>query len=251
MGDASYVAASGGMFNTKRLDIVSNNLANVSTVGFKAQRLVGRQQEFSDTLLEKLPGVTEADKLNFERTPGVVDLQTQTDFSPGPIEFTGNPLHVALRNPNQFFIVQTPNGPAYTKAGNFTLNAEGGLVTADGLPVSGSGGPISLPNGPIQIKGNGEIVVNGETVEALGVVEIDDLTQLSRSDGARFTVNGGGQPRQVPADVVPGSVELPNVSVVEAMIDMINASKGFELYTKTARTVDELNEYALRTASRA
>lgn len=248
MDRGMYTSASGGLLGLRRLQILSNNLANVSTVGFKAQRLVAREQSFEETLASTLPNVPASAKGDFQRVPAAIHLNTVTDFSPGPIQTTGNPLDVALRKPNQFFVVNTPEGEVYTRAGNFTLNAEGNLVTQDGFAVLGDGGALTVEGGKASIVADGSLVVGGEAVGRLRVVEIEDLTKLTHLEGVRFKLEGGGQPQTVEADVVPNSVEMPNVSVVEAMVDMISANKGFEAYTKTLRTIDELNDVAIRNA---
>ncbi len=249
MDRGMYVASSGGLVSARRLEVVSNNLANVSTVGFKAERIIARQQEFSDTLASQLSNTTERAAKDHERTPGVVDIATYTDFTPGPIATTGNPLDVALNKQNQFFVVGTPDGPAYTRAGNFTMNAERQIVTQDGLPVQGDGGPLELPPGKISISGDGTVVVGGQTIGRLQVVEIDELDKLKRTEGVRFQLPGGGQATAAEKpEVVSEAVEMPNVSVVDAMVEMITAQKGFEAYTKTIRTIDELNDRAIRNA---
>lgn len=241
-----YAASSGGLQSVRRLEIVSNNLANVNTVGFKAERLQSRQQEFADTLAGTMLDGSARAKGDFERAPGVVSTATVTDFSPGPIESTGNPLDVALRSPNQFFVVTTPEGEHYTRAGNFTVNVEGQLVTQDGLPVVGDGGPISVPPGKVDISASGTVTVGNQNVGRLRVVQFDDLNQLERAAGTRFKISGGNPPQTVEGDLVPGALEQANVGVVDAMVDMINAQKAFEAYTKSVRTIDELNERAVR-----
>ncbi len=252
MSDGLYTAASGGLYALRSIEVVSNNLANVNTVGFKGQRLISRQQEFADTLTSKLKDSPERAESDFDRAPGVVDINTVTDFSQGPIQQTGNPLNVALTNPNQFFVIQTPNGDAYTRAGNFTLDSSGALVTQDGLPVLGDGGPlVSPPEGSPSISNNGSIIVNNEAIGRIKVVEIDNLESLTRTEGVRFQIQGDGQARPVTdAMVVPGSVEMPNVTVVTSIIDMISAQKSFEAYAKIAKDIDSLNEQAIRQAGR-
>jgi len=89
-----YTAASNGLVSARRLEIVSNNLANINTVGFKAQKLVTRQQEFSDTLASKIEGVSERAALDHQQAPGAINVGTFTDFDPGPVSQTGNPLNV-------------------------------------------------------------------------------------------------------------------------------------------------------------
>lgn len=243
-----YAASSGGLFNARRVDIVGHNLANVNTVGYKAERLVGRQQEFADTLANVLPNQSARAEGDHERTPGVVHVRSVTDFSPGPVSFTGNPLNVALSSKNEFFVVNTPEGELYTRAGNFTLNAEGTLVTADGKEVLGEGGPITINGQPVSITGNGTVVVNGATAGRLRVVRIDDVASLERVEGVRFRANGQGNPETVEAKLIPQSVELANISVVDAMVEMIAAQKSFESYAKTVQTLGDLNEVSLRTA---
>jgi len=237
------------MLASRRIDLVGHNLANVNTVGFKAQRLVNRQQEFSDTLAAALPNNPERSADDLAQTPGVVHVATVTDFSQGPISYTGDPLHVALAEKNQFFAVQSSQGVAYTKAGNFTLNSEGALVTADGVPVLGEGGPIVLTGSRAQIAGNGSVFSDGNLVGKLKVVESDDLSSFERMEGTRFKVRAGGkQPADVDSvQVITGSLEMANVQVVDSMVDMINAQKTFESYAKTVQTIGELNDTALRT----
>jgi flagellar basal-body rod protein FlgG len=242
-----YAASSGGFLATKQLDVIANNLANVNTVGFKAERLITRKQEFGDTLAS----VNAADagrSGDFDRTPGVIVVGSMTDFSQGPIQTTGDPLHVALTKNNQFFIVETPEGEMLTRAGNFGLNGEGQLVTADGFPVAGAGGPIVLPAGKPKISPNGTIDVNGRIVGKLRVVEVEDLSTLNRQGSTRFRPTGGALEDIENVTLAPESVEMPNVEVVEGMVNMITASRAFEAYTKTTRTIDELNERAIRTA---
>ncbi len=243
-----YAATSGGLRNVRQIDVVANNLANVNTVGFKAQRLVSREQNFSDTMANILENMPASASANFPQVPGVVDVGTKTDFTPGPIQYTGNPLDVALRKENQFFVVSTPEGEQLTRAGNFSLDVEGRLITPDGNPVLGDGGELSLPVGPTSINSGGNIFVGGAAVGRLRVVEVQNLAELERTEGVRFKPSPGAALTTVDAEIENGAVEMPNVGVVEAMVEMISAQRGFEAYTKTIRTIDELNERAIRGA---
>ncbi len=245
-----YVASSGGLVESRRLDVVSNNIANANTVGYKAQRIVTRQQEFGDTLasIVDAPARAETDQ---ERLPGVTDVQTVTDFSPGPVSNTGNPLNVALTEPDTFFLVNTPDGEELTRAGNFTLDEQGTIVTADGFPIVGEGGPITIGQGMPSITSNGTVLADGEVVGRLRTVQVEDPTQLERRGGARFIAQGNAQPTVVEASVVPESVEMPNFNIVESMVDMISTQRSFEAYQKTVQTIDELNGAVLRTARSA
>ena len=249
LSSGMWASVSGANARTQVVDTVANNLANVNTVGFKAQRLVSKQQEFADTLAGVLPGVPERAKGDQERTPGVMHIESVTDFSPGPVSFTGNPLHVAVSKENQFFVVQTPEGDMYTRAGNFQLNSEGTLVTADGKVVLGEGGQIAVTGSNAQITANGTVMVNGQAAGKLRVVEFEDTKGLDRREGTRFVSKDGNAPAAVTsAYVIPQSLEMANVSVVGSMVDMISAQKSFESYAKSIQTINELNETSLRTA---
>lgn len=226
---------------------MAENLANVNTVGFKAQKLHARQQDFGDTLASKLNSTSDRARGDHDRTPGVVHVQTTTDFSQGPLSFTGNNLDVALQNPKDFFVVQTPNGPQYTRAGNFQLDAEGQIVTSDGMPVMGEGGPIVVVGGQPLITPSGSVMVNGQTLGVLRRVSFAEPQLLTREAGTRFSAPRGVSPQASENPVVPGSLEMSNVGTVQSMVEMINAHKSFESYAKTVQTISELNEVNLRT----
>ena len=244
-----YSATAAGLVADRQVQVVSNNLANVNTVGFKGQRLTTKQQEFSDTLASTIAGVPARAQSDQEQTPGIVDTTTVTDFTPGSINFTGNALNVALRDANTFFVVQTPQGEAYTRAGNFSLNAERQLVTADGLPLTGDGGVIALPPGKISLNSTGTVTVDGSNIARLRIVSFEDPKSLERTEGVRFKAAAGAQPRIAEnAEVVPESLEMPNVDTVTSMVDLITASKAFEAYTKSVRTIDEMNDRIIRNA---
>jgi flagellar basal-body rod protein FlgF len=253
MDRGMYVSASGGLVSELRLDVVAHNLANVNTIGYKAQRLVTRQQDFQDTLAGTIspngtPNGIRA-KGNHDQTPGVVGVETKTDFSQGPLFQTGNTLDVSLTKPDEFFVVQTAQGETLTKAGNFRLDTNSKIVTQDGFTVQGEGGEITIPPGSsVQIASDGLVVSDKQAIGKLRVVKVNDLNLLKRADGTRFQPNGAQLQAVDKPDLVPGAVEQANVEVVNAMVDMINANKAFEAYSKTARTIDEMNERATRNA---
>ena len=144
-----YAAVSGSLAQEKRLAIVTNNLANANTVGFKADRPVF-QVEPLPVVVGPLPAadgpgavVTALDRLQGRDSPQTQLRVVHTDFTPGDLRDTGNALDLALEG-RGFFTVQTPDGVAYTRQGTFSLNAEGILVTSGGLPVLGENGPLRL-----------------------------------------------------------------------------------------------------------
>jgi len=248
MDKGLYAASSAGLLAAKRLDVVANNIANVNTVGFKGERLASRQQEFGDTLASKVAGDNTLAQKDFDRTPGVIATGTTTDFAVGSAQYTGNPLDVALTQPNQFFTITTPQGLVLTRAGNFSVNTEGALVASDGAAINGDGGPINIPAGPVNISPNGIITSGSTAIGKLQVVQVSDLNNLERVGSSRFRLKSGESTAVDNPSLAAQSIEMPNVQVVEGMVDMIAASKAFEAYTKTAKTIDELNDRVIRTA---
>ena len=126
MDIGTYAAASLGIVQMRKLEIQNNNLANVNTVGFKRQILVTSPEDFNDTFAKEMAAHDPYAQGDQKRVASVNEVSTHIDFSMGAIKRTGNPLDVALRNDKDFFVVNTPQGRMFTRAGNFTLDAMAG-----------------------------------------------------------------------------------------------------------------------------
>lgn len=251
MDRGTYIAASGAFAQMRKLEIVNNNLANLNTAGFKKEILVGKEQSFDETLASVVAANDPYAKGDHDRTPGVVDLQSKTDFSPGPIKETGNKLDLALRNPNDFLVVSTASGPRYTRAGNLTLNENNELATQDGVAVSGEGGPITVPPGALSISANGVVFSNGIQAGKLQVVRFEDPSTLRREGGARFfQPPAAAAPTAVEPELINESLEMANISVINSMLDLVSVSRTFDMYTKATQSVDQLNQVAISQVGR-
>jgi flagellar basal-body rod protein FlgG len=251
MEQGTYAAASGGLVQLRKLEVLNNNLANMNTVGFKRQYLVNQEQAFSDTFTALLKVEDPYAKGDHDRVHGATSIRTMTDFSQGPIRTTGEPFDVALQDPRDFFAVTTPEGTLYTRAGNFTLDVEGNLVTPDGAKVQGDGGPIvvNLPGGTIGP--DGTIIANRIPVARLQVFRFADPNGLERVGETRFRLPAGsGNPTTVEPMIVPGALEMANVSPVTGVVDLITTSRAFEAYTKAAMTIDQMNQAAITQVAR-
>jgi flagellar basal-body rod protein FlgG len=251
MGDeAIYVAASGALVQEMRLEVLSNNLANIETVGFKEDRSVfsnyisGDQNritnpdpEFLDSEepLTVFPYLPVNDHVKFEGT--------KINFSQGSIRQTGNRLDFALEG-NGFFCVETPTGiEQYTRKGNFKLNGEGNLVTQDGLPVLGSrGASINIDGKDITVDEKGNISVDGTQVDTLKVVNFDQPYSLIKAGDSLFFPADPAVTATEADDVrvSQGSVELSNVNPVKVMTEMIEVHRAFESYQKVIRSMDDV-----------
>ncbi|NBW39559.1 flagellar hook-basal body protein [bacterium] len=258
MDRGTYSSAAAGMLQLSKLEIINNNLANLNTPGFKGQVVVSREGEFKDTLASTMKRRTPYAKEDYDRTPGVREVEAITDFRLGPIEQTGQPLHAALRDPNEFFVVRSADGPVYTRAGNFTLDSGGRLVTPDGMPVLADGGEIVVNQGIPTMTSGGFVQVTGlpggltQNAGRVQIVRFDDLSQLQRVGASKFRVpDGTAQPEPVAnPSVVPKAIETSNISAIQAIVDLIATNRGFELYTKTARSIDSMNQTAIQRVGR-
>jgi flagellar basal-body rod protein FlgF len=245
MDIATYSAASSGMLQLRKLEVQNNNLANVNTVGFKRMYIVAEQADFDNTLAKAIEEKDPFARADQSRISHVSETATRIDFTAGPIKYTGNGFDVALRNPNDFFVVNTPEGVRYTRAGNFSLNAAGELVTQDGLQVQGDGGAIIVQGAAASISADGSVLGGGQNFGRIQTVRFTDTSNLVAAGGARFELKGGARPQAIPADLEPQSVEMSNVSAVTGMVDLITTNRAFDAYTRAAQAIDNLNQSAI------
>lgn len=226
-----YPVLSGALAQEKRLEIITNNLANLNTTGFKRDRAVfgvaplsGAAASGSEASITEVPPVF-----------STLDMVT-TDFTPGAVRSTGDPLDLAVDGEG-FFVVETPNGPRYTRDGHFTLDTEGRLVSMSGYPVLGSGGAITLPVGTVAVDSDGRISVDRAEVDTVRVVQLSDPTRLRKVGDNVF--EGGGQTETVVTGRVrPGALESSNVNPVVEMTAMIEVMRLYEAAQRAIQTTD-------------
>ena len=246
MSGSIYMAATGALAYEKQLQLLSNNLANVNTAGFKKDR--GRFREFS------LSAAADSENLAVQsgqtRAPEYwIEYGTYTDFSAGALRKTGRPFDLALSG-NGFFCVRTPDGVMYTRRGDFTVNADELLVTQEGFPVLGKGGEIRIdlakPSGDMRefsISEDGTVTVDGSEVDRLQIV---DFTQSHALEKAGHNYYRALKPRSLEEldenlMVSQGFLELSNVDTIKMMTEMIEVLRGYESYQKMIRSVDDMN----------
>jgi flagellar basal-body rod protein FlgG len=206
------------------LDSLTNNIANVNTAGFKAEKFY---LKVSDAI----------------RKQGVPYLPaTRVDFSDGMIQQTGNPLDMAIQGEG-FFAVRTKDGEAYTRKGNFTINSANELVTPEGNIVLGEGGPIVLTGDKIEINPNGEIKSSTGTIGKLRIVKFDNPGALTREGAGLFRdpENKAVLKIKEDPDVKGGSIENSNVQVLKEMVEMIDVQRTVETYQKVIQTLSDLD----------
>ncbi|HPC47775.1 MAG TPA: flagellar basal-body rod protein FlgF [Deltaproteobacteria bacterium] len=243
MDQGIYTAASGAIAMEERLNVISHNMANMNTVGFKRDHI--RYQEFIRAL-----DTTMLAQGQYRMTPvDVVAMRPTVDLTPGVPEKTGNPLDVAI-NGSGFFVVATEKGLRYTRAGSFTLSADNTLVTPQGFRVQGSGGDITIDtstgNGVIVIDPKGTVSYDDSEVDSLQIVDIP-ADALVREGNNLFGVRDGYVPQGVEKpSVSQGYLEKANVEPIVEMVELIVTQRAFEAFQKMIRTVDEAYANSIR-----
>ena len=226
MSGTIYKAAAGAILQQIRLEAYANNLANVNTVGFKADQPVFRFDA------PEIP--TETPNSGVRLSPYALPLEYVTNFQPGPVHETGGSLDVAIMG-NGFLEVKTSEGLQYTRNGRLSINAEGYLSTPDGLPVMGQGGEISIEGGRV------EVLVDGAVVGMLKVMDFSDPSRLSKTGNSLFK-DGNKDAGLTDAQgyrIVQGALESSNVDAIRTMTEIIETLRVFETYQKVIRSADE------------
>lgn len=227
METPTYIVLSRQLGLSRQMEVVANNLANTNTAGFKAEGMV-----FSEYLIKAEKPV----KLSY-----VQDLASYRDLSEGNLETTGNDLDLAIQGKG-YFVIQTPEGPRYTRNGRFQLNAAGEVVNREGFQVLAGGAPIIIntDDGPINIAGDGTISADrtqgGNTPVIYGkldVVTFADDTALKPGNGTTFESDEA--PIQATIDqfkVQQRMLEGSNVESIREMTSMIWVQRNYQAAQK-------------------
>jgi flagellar basal-body rod protein FlgG len=238
-----YAAASGMIAQQNIQDTLAQNIANASTVGYKQDNTVFRALQ--NIKIQRLVGNSGSGPQIGQLGTGTAADQVYTDWEPGPQVRTNNPLDVSLQG-GQFFAVATPRGERYTRAGNFQQDGQGNLLTTSGLKVlDASGQPINTGGKTdIALDTSGNVTSNGRAVAQLKVVQIDP-NDLRKDGNSLFAAT---KPNAVQAiakpQVLAGTLEQSNVNTVRSLVQMITATRGFDMGSKAIQTQDELLKHA-------
>ncbi|MGD8267565.1 MAG: flagellar basal-body rod protein FlgF [Desulfobacterales bacterium] len=240
MSGSIYAATSGAEVQRMRMDLLSNNLANINTTGYKNDEVAFRLE--AEDGEPGNPGDGEAMASGDRMKLSIIPLTMRTDFSQGPLQSTGNPLDLAIQG-DGFFSIQTEGGVRYTRGGSFTLDPEGRLTTHQGDPVMGEGGEITIDGTKVEVDGSGNILVDGQITDKLRIVDISDTAALKKEGANLFALdeNKGTEEPLEYAGVHQGFLERSNANAVKIMTDLIEVMRGYESYQKIIRTLDENN----------
>ncbi len=238
-----------------RMNFIANNLANANTSGYKQDKLA-----FKDTMIQfahdqiREPIATIRSKPLFPEPQNAARVRiavSETDFSQGGLQFTGNPLDVSITGNNGFFRVQSPHGEYFTRNGAFAMDATGQLVTKQGWPVLGTGGPIVIPEGTknVIIAPDGRVLADNQEIDTLQFVSVDDVKKLEKLGSNLYRPRPGseiieGNAVEAGAIINQGFLEASNVNVVDEMVKMIEVNRHFEACQKVMQTADSLDRDA-------
>jgi flagellar basal-body rod protein FlgG len=250
---ALYTAASGMNAQQTNIDNIAHNLANVNTTGFKKARVEFEDLVYQQTRAAGTPNSASTETpIGLEVGLGTRAVGTARDFSGGNLKTTNAPLDLAVEGQG-FFQVTLPDGrTAYTRAGAFHLNAEGGVVTAEGYPLEPG---ITIPADAVSVSISKEGVVSASIAgqnapQQIGTIELATFQNppgLQPLGGNFFAVStaSGEATTGVPGSegmgtLAQGFLEESNVSIVEEMINMILGQRAYEANSKVVRTADEM-----------
>lgn len=210
-------------------EVIANNIANSLTPGFKKDSIFLRLVQDEQSKISDTQPSWEVRMLD----------RVYTDYSQGALDQTGRELDVALDG-DGFFVVETPDGEAYTRNGNFSISPEGMLVTSEGLPVLTDAGPLYVDGTEITIGLNGEIVIDGQPVGVLRLVDFPQPYELNKIAGSLLIPADGASPDETStAQVRQGYLEKSNVDVLREMVDMISSYRAFETSQRMIQIQDE------------
>lgn len=231
MIEGIYTSASSMLPRTFQQVIEADNIANAQVPGHK------RSNVFIRTLADASQYLTGGARQPVETRESEEII---IDFEQGNLVRTGDFLHAGIQG-DGFFVIDTPIGPAYTRGGQFARSAENELITIGGHRVQGQNGPIVLEGREVIINDNGEIKVDGETVDFLKIVDFDKPYRLTKSGNNTFITTDPGDTGFDAEDfqIRQGFLESSNVQTVEAMVNMITLERTYESGQKSIQYQDE------------
>ena len=240
MSSGKYGAISGAVARMQMLDNISEHLAAAKTPGYKKGTVT-----FSAVLGEATSGMaTKATNYARLTTPEI-------DFTPGSLEYSGDPLDLAI-NGDGFFKIQCPDGSfGYARKGNFQLDGEGKLVDTNGFPVmDASGGEIILSHYDVDIGEDGTIWDGQKRVGQVGLFRFADTSILERARGEMFKPKDGSQPETHPEpQIVQKNLEASNIDMMRTMVRMTSNLRTFEATEKALKVYNDMDSKAAELGS--
>lgn len=228
-----YIAMTGAVLRSRELDSVANNLANVSTAGYK-------RTSFSSRLYPLLEGVPQEQKAVYPDARAMAYYgKYHIDTSEGNIKTTGNPLDLAIKGEG-FFAIEGHDKTYYTRNGSFSMNKDGFLVTANGQKALDTANkPIRIEGKSVNIAPDGNIYVNGNIAAKLKLI---NLNNIEHAGDSLFSGNEAGASK---GEIIQGGIEMSNVNPIREMVGIITALRQYETAQKVIKSFEELSQRAV------
>jgi len=233
-----------GMYNEqKRLDVISNNLANSATVGFKKEGATS--QSFKDMLTIKVRD-DHGDSYIGNMNLGVKIGEIYTDYSQGSVRETGNTYDMAIDGSGFFTIAYTDaNGNTstrYTRAGEFMITKEGYVVTSEGQHLMGESDWLQVPvdAAKVVIDTDGTVYADGTAVDVVKLTDFENYDYLKKFGETMYQPVQGAVEKEATGSILQGYTEQSNVNVVSEMVNLINITRAYEANQKVIKAMDDL-----------
>ena len=233
-----YAAATGMMSVQARQEVIANNIANAATTGYRRHQSVaiGFYQHFATAMRNPT-------HFSIRSAPGggVKVVETFTDSAAGALRNTGNPMNMALQGPG-FFVVNTPQGERFSRAGDFSISAEGNLVTSEGFDIIGTNGqPIAVGDGVVNVSRDGNVTVDGTPSGQIRLIEFETPERLIRQgDNLYFATDEVLEQSANASDTVimHKHLELSNVKVSGELTQMMLGLRAYEANQRVIQALD-------------
>lgn len=245
-----YTLTSGMLTQQHRLDTISNNMANVSTPGYKKDKLA--TTTFREELTSRTGSVDKSSVKALNDTSMIrVPDEVVTNYEQGAFDVTGRTFDFAIQGPG-FFQIQTQNGERYTRNGSFTLDENGYLSLQPIGRVSGENGPILLDNDHFTVDATGLITLeDGTVVDRILCVDFQDYSQLVKTgEGTLQSNNNANSLRTQNSQLKWKSLEHSNVSAMEEMVDMMGSQRAIQSGSQILKIYDQLIQKAVNEIGR-
>ena len=267
MNRGIYEAASGMLVQETHLDVITNNLANVDTPGYKRRisatadfsAVLDRIEKVSEDGETKITTVLPADMPFKGRQPigslalAAIFSEDVMDTFPGVLKNTESQLDVAIDGPGFFAVADENDNTFYTREGNFELDSNGNMVTPNGMMLQGDGGAVNVGNAmSVEINRTGQVIADGEVVGRIAVFNFENPTYLRHESRNLLSPTAqSGDPEAVgDVRIWSGAVEMSNVEVVTEMVRMIDAQRIYEGASKALMTHDDMTSRLITSYSR-
>ena len=240
-----YIAGTGMTLQRRHMEVITNNISNADTTGYKKEYLVSHSFDEVMTMRINDPHVLGQSRVASQRTPlvGPLHLGTQIDqlyvnYSDGSLDGTERSTDLALVG-DAFFVMQTAGGERYTKSGAFYIDELGFLTDGEGNFLLGENGPIRVGGLDFTVDQTGVVQVGGENIDRIRVVSFEDNGTLRKQGSNLYSSLAGPQAAANPYAVAQGYLEMSNVEIGREMVDMLSIFRTYESNQRMLSMIDE------------